>query len=126
MGKLKDFNKIKQWKFEVYNSDGDVLAGIIHYKRGLNTEEATIDIKNFDKLGGWLKWAWDKAPDKSKLLIDFLENRVNPPNRLFLEERMNEIGIDAYDWIARMKLNNGKVHGDNLYVKVIDLDDKYN
>ena len=124
MAVLKGFNKIKRWDFEVYDSRDNELAGVIHYERGLTTEKATLDAKNFQKFAGWITWAWDKVPDRSNLLIDFFENRVNPPDRCFLAEHMESIGVDPYDWITRMKLNGGRTHTDSLYVKVIDLDDR--
>lgn len=130
MATLKDINKVQRFDFNVYNTlldEGNQLVAIIHYQRDLKSERAEIEYKinsetEMDKLGAYLMFMIPRVPDLSNTLVDFLHNRVNPVERLGLIEHFEDMGIDPYDWIARMRINEGKSHTDPLKVLVVDVD----
>jgi hypothetical protein len=54
----------------------------------------------------------------SSAILDFLENRVIPPNRDYLKEILHQNGIYEYSWQELIKLNKGRTTDDYYRVEV--------
>ena len=50
--------------------------------------------------------------------MTFLQDRVLPTNRMFIQEELSERNLDPKDWIARLKLNQGKTYTDDFYITI--------
>lgn len=58
----------------------------------------------------------------TEALITFLKGRVLPPNRMYLSDDLAPLNIQTTDWIELIKLNKGRVHGDDWYIEVEKVD----
>ena len=116
-------NTGRSYNFMIIDDTTNKIVGIIHYKVNLINETATIDIIDKDNLPGIIKWFLTKSTSPDKLLIHFIKDRVNPSNRMFLDEEMHKLGIEPRDWMARMKLNHGRSLCDHYSVEWEEVDD---
>lgn len=108
----------KNYKFNIYNKYTDKLAAYIEIKNGVyravkvDLEKYPINLFGIDD---------DIVEETRKNIIEhFLEGRVVPKNRQFLQETLESVGMCEWDLIKLMKLNRGMSCVDYFYVEVIE------
>lgn len=112
------FDIVRRYKFHVYNEHDDEVC-TINYQWGVGIEDANVEIKNPEDLPVDI-WFGDKS---TEALLIFLEGRVLPPNRMFLDEELKPLGIDPNDWLSKIQLNQGRTYDDEYYVITEVLED---
>lgn len=105
----------RRYDCKVYDSSNELIC-IIHYKENLDGESASVDIYNKGKLPVYMEIG--NCSETS--ILEFLKERVTPPNRMGLEEYLRPLGISPYDYISRIKLNMGRNYDDDYYIVVED------
>ena len=99
--------------FRVYREEDGREVCRIHYKETIRTQEAYLE-----ELAEELPIDIKIGTKSSEALMTFLQDRVLPTNRMFIQEELSERNLDPKDWITRLKLNQGKTYTDDVYITI--------
>lgn len=100
------------------------LVGIIHctlqenlewyYRVEILVPPERLDFP-IDLLGVNRDWGLESQPE----IIRWLESRVVPRNRQFLNQMLEAVGLTEWDLDALLKLNKGRVTDDKFEVEIV-------
>lgn len=113
-------------QYNIYsNYDGKhELCGIIHcevkdfdlhYRVEIIGDKDRWDFP-VDLLGIHRDWGYESQPE----IIRWLESRVVPKNRMWLDKILESVGLKEWDLDALLKLNKGKVCDDSFSVEIVE------
>lgn len=116
-------DKNKMTTYKIYDDTTKDLLAIIRYDGKQYTSEMVkhpCKMMLFASLTNkGVIWEGDPNP-VSEVLENFLSDRVLPPNRMFIEKSLAEVGLYRYDWKEMIKLNHGRTVSDPYSVEVIE------
>ena len=115
---------MKQYNiYSNYNKESD-LCGIIHceikdfdihYKVEIIGDQDRWDFP-VDLLGIHRDWGNESQPE----IIRWLESRVVPKNRMWLDKILESVGMHEWNLDALLKLNQGRVSDDKFSVEIVE------
>jgi hypothetical protein len=118
---IRNINKPKRYVIHSEYNKTDDIVGIIHCDSNCHYKVEVLVPKErhdfpVDLLGINRDWGEESQPE----IIRWLESRVVPRNRQFLDQMLTANNIPEWDLDTLLKLNKGRVCDDKFYVEIED------
>lgn len=111
---IQENNSKTEYLFRVYLENKEVCR--IRLEETALKKQGTLEIIDETNLPLELKIGVKEK--KTEHLISFLESRILPSNRMFLDKHLKRCGIVEGDWVTMIVLNKGRVYDDEYYIEV--------